>query len=86
VLDTEGAVNVIGLSLRSPSRITRSLVLEIFGAVCLIPGGHATVLESMDYLCERDRLRSRFEVVVNALWQSSRGNRPEDKELQVLTI
>ncbi|KAJ1344018.1 hypothetical protein BSLG_001158 [Batrachochytrium salamandrivorans] len=41
VLDTDEALNVIALSLRSPSPRTRALVLEIFGAVCLIPGGHS---------------------------------------------
>ncbi|KAJ1563053.1 Disheveled-associated activator of morphogenesis 1, partial [Cladochytrium tenue] len=69
VLDNEGALNVIALSLRSPSARTRALVLEIFGAVCLIPGGHKCVLEGMDALAETAGIRSRFEAVVYCLWQ-----------------
>lgn len=79
-------MNVIALSLRSPSKVTRSLVLDIFGAVCFIPGGHATVLESINYLCDRSFSQSRFEVVVNALSESCNETRPEDKELQVASM
>ena len=86
MLDTEGALNVIALSLRSSSPRTRALVLEIFGAVCLIPGGHSSVLEGMDALCEAAGMRFRFEIVVFSLWQSCRGITPLEKELQVTFI
>ena len=83
MLDTSGALNVISLSLRSTSMRTKALVLEIFGAVCLIPGGHASVLDAMDFLCEEANMRFRFEVVVHALWESCKKNGPVHKELQV---
>lgn len=86
VLDTDGALNVIALSLRSPSRVTRSLILEIFGAVCLIPQGHETVLESLDFFCETERNRFRFEPIVNTLWQSIKSGKQEDKDLQVASM
>eukprot|EP00842_Homolaphlyctis_polyrhiza_P000475 jgi/Hompol1/1428/HPOL_002697-RA len=86
VLETDGALNVIALSLRSPSARTRALVLEIFGAVCLIPGGHSCVLQAMDALQEVANTRFRFEIVVYSLWQSSRGMTPLDKELQVASM
>jgi dishevelled associated activator of morphogenesis len=84
VLDSDGALDVIALSLRSPSVRTRALVLEIFGAVCLIPGGHQCVLEGMDAMADVCGLRSRFEIVVYSLWQSCQGLMPLDKELQVM--
>ncbi|KAK5665677.1 hypothetical protein QVD99_007326 [Batrachochytrium dendrobatidis] len=86
VLDTEDALNVIALSLRSPSPRTRALVLEIFGAVCLIPGGHSCVLHAMDALSEEANTRFRFEIVVYSLWQSCRAMTPLDKELQVASM
>ncbi|KAJ3232490.1 Disheveled-associated activator of morphogenesis 1 [Chytriomyces hyalinus] len=83
VLDNEGSMNIIALSLRSPSYRTRSLVLEIFGAVCLIPGGHKCVLEGMDALADTAALRFRFEAVVSSLWLSCQGVSSQEKELQV---
>ncbi|KAI8924051.1 hypothetical protein BC831DRAFT_467748 [Entophlyctis helioformis] len=86
VLETEGALNVIALSLRSPSARTRALVLEIFGAVCLIPGGHSCVLQAMDALRDEANTRFRFEMVVYCLWLSCKGMTPLDKELQVASM
>ncbi|KAI8815088.1 hypothetical protein BJ742DRAFT_782312 [Cladochytrium replicatum] len=86
VLDTELSLNIIALSLRSPSPRTRALVLEIFGAVCLIPGGHRCVLEAMDSLAERAGTRFRFEYVVYVLWLSSQGLSQQEKELQVASM
>ncbi|KAJ3413863.1 Dishevelled associated activator of morphogenesis 2 [Chytridiales sp. JEL 0842] len=86
VLDHDGALNIISLCLRSPSSRTRALVLEIFGAVCLIPGGHRCVLEGMDALQEIAGTRSRFELVVHSLWQSCQGSSVLDKELQVASM
>ncbi|KAJ3020034.1 UNVERIFIED_CONTAM: hypothetical protein HDU68_010388 [Siphonaria sp. JEL0065] len=83
VLDNEGSMTIIAMSLRSPALRTRSLVLEIFGAVCLIPGGHRCVLEGMEALAELDSLRFRFEAVVSTLWLSCRGVSLLEKELQV---
>ena len=72
------------MSLRSPSVRTRALVLEIFGAVCLMrPVGHQRVLEGMDAMADVCGLRSRFEVVVHSLWQSCQGITAADKDLQV---
>jgi hypothetical protein len=83
VLDTPNALNIIALSLRSPSLRTRALVLDILAAVCLIPGGHAFILEAMDYLCEIANTRFRFEVIVYALWDACKKNGPLHKDLQV---
>ncbi|KAJ3174768.1 Dishevelled associated activator of morphogenesis 2 [Geranomyces variabilis] len=86
VLDSEGALDIIALSLQSPSPKTKALVLEILGAVCLIPGGHQCVLEGMDKLCAQAGTRFRFELVVYTLWQSCQGMTPHDKDLQVASM
>ncbi|KAJ3069197.1 hypothetical protein HDU98_007726, partial [Podochytrium sp. JEL0797] len=83
VLDNDGSMTIIAMSLRSPSFRTRALVLEIFGAVCLIPGGHRCVLEGMEALGELAALRFRFEAVMESLWLSCQGVSPLEKELQV---
>jgi dishevelled associated activator of morphogenesis len=83
VLEQDGSLNAIAMALRSNALRTRSLVLEIFGAVCLIPGGHRCVLEGMEYCSERTKYRSRFEIVLDILWESCRGKSAPEKELQV---
>jgi hypothetical protein len=67
VLDAPAALPVIGLSLRSPNIRTRQLVLEILGAVCLVPGGHELILEAMSHLKDRAGEARRFETVVKCL-------------------
>ncbi|KAI8999424.1 formin homology 2 domain-containing protein [Gaertneriomyces semiglobifer] len=86
VLDSEGALDTIALSLQSPSLKTKSLVLEILGAVCLIPGGHECVLNGMEQLCHVARTRFRFEAVVHTLWLSCQGMTPVEKDLQVAAM
>ena len=83
VLETEGAMNVIALALRSPAVRTKSLVLELFGAVCLLPGGHSSVLEGLTAVSEIAGTRFRFELIVYTLWQGCNGLTAPDKELQV---
>jgi dishevelled associated activator of morphogenesis len=41
------SINVIALSLRSARTRVLGMVLEIMGAVCLIPGGHKRILQGM---------------------------------------
>lgn len=84
MLDTPGALNVISLSLRSKSLRTRAMVFEVFAAMCLIPGGHASVLEALEFLSEEARNRFRFEIIVYGLWEScSSSLGPIEKDLQV---
>ncbi|KAI3640676.1 hypothetical protein MIR68_001554 [Amoeboaphelidium protococcarum] len=58
---------VITLSMRSPSLKTRTLVLEMLAAVCLIPGGHKRILECMRRFQQKIGEKARFETVVNCL-------------------
>jgi len=42
-------------------------VLEILGAVCLVPGGHRKVLEAMLHFQEYAGERTRFQVIFLAI-------------------
>lgn len=86
VLESTNSLEIIALSLRSTSFRTKALVLEIFGAVCLIPGGHSGVLSAMDALAELANFRFRFEIVVHCLWISCQGMTSSEKDLQVFLM
>lgn len=65
VLAHPTAINVIAQSLATWNVKTKIAVLEILGAVCLVPGGHKKVLEAMCHLqkfaCERTRFLVSLE-------------------------
>ncbi|GLH09544.1 Disheveled-associated activator of morphogenesis 2, partial [Gryllus bimaculatus] len=67
VLAHPTGINVIAQSLSTENIKTKVAVLEILGAVCLVPGGHRKVLQAMQhyqtYACER----TRFQGIVNDL-------------------
>lgn len=83
VIDTIGSINVISLTLRSTSRITRALSLEILAGLCFMPGGHIIVIESLEYISACERNRSRFEIIVHMLWESSKEIVTGDRDVQV---
>ena len=55
-------LNVISQSLSCENVKTKVSVLEILGAVCLVPGGHRKVLDSMAYYQKYAGERTRFQV------------------------
>jgi len=63
-------VNTIAQSLSSENIKTKVAVLEILGAMCLVPGGHKRVLDAIlhyqNYACER----TRFQGIINDLDRS----------------
>ncbi|CAN7941980.1 unnamed protein product, partial [Ixodes hexagonus] len=71
VLAHPTAINTIAQSLSTENIKTKIAVLEILGAMCLVPGGHRKVLEAMlhfqKYACER----TRFQTVLNDLDRST---------------
>lgn len=67
VLESLDNLVVISLALRSTNVKAKTLVLEVFAALCLIPGGHPSVLEAMDQLMEALGYGYRFDVVVKCL-------------------
>jgi dishevelled associated activator of morphogenesis len=62
VLNSPTAINVLAQSLAGDDIRAKIDVLEILGAVCLVPGGHRRVLESISYLQSFARERARFQV------------------------
>ncbi|XP_014663901.1 PREDICTED: disheveled-associated activator of morphogenesis 1-like isoform X2 [Priapulus caudatus] len=71
VLSHPDSINIIAQSLSTENVKTKTAVLEILGAVCLVPGGHRKVLDAMQhyriYACER----TRFQTLVNDLDKST---------------
>merc|ERR1719242_1914026 len=74
-------VNIIAQSLGTENIKTKVAVLEILGAMCLVPGGHRRVLDAMlhyqTYACER----TRFQGVINDL-DKSLGRYKDDVSLK----
>ncbi|GIY95468.1 disheveled-associated activator of morphogenesis 1 [Caerostris extrusa] len=60
VLAHPTAINTIAQSLSTENIKTKTAVLEILGAMCLVPGGHKKVLESMLYFQKFAAERTRF--------------------------
>ncbi|MPC75947.1 Disheveled-associated activator of morphogenesis 1 [Portunus trituberculatus] len=55
-------MNGISQSLTTEHLKTKTLVLEILGGVCLLPGGHKKVLEAMLHFQKHAGERTRFQV------------------------
>jgi dishevelled associated activator of morphogenesis len=51
-------VNTIAQSLGSENLKTKTAVLEILGAMCLVPGGHRYAILTLKGTVSRDRLGS----------------------------
>ncbi|KAG7461289.1 hypothetical protein MATL_G00208490 [Megalops atlanticus] len=77
VLAHPESINTIAQSLATDNVKTKVAVLEILGAVCLVPGGHRKVLEAMlhyqRFACER----TRFQTLLNDLDRSTGRYRDE---------
>lgn len=56
------AISTIAQSLRTENSKTKVAVLEILGAVCLVPGGHKKVLQAMLHYQAYAAERTRFQV------------------------
>uniref|UniRef100_A0A8D3DA69 Disheveled-associated activator of morphogenesis 1 n=1 Tax=Scophthalmus maximus TaxID=52904 RepID=A0A8D3DA69_SCOMX len=77
VLSHTESINIIAQSLATENIKTKVAVLEIMGAVCLVPGGHKKILEAMlhyqRFACER----TRFQTLINDLDRSTGRYRDE---------
>uniref|UniRef100_A0A3Q2SNS6 Dishevelled associated activator of morphogenesis 1b n=1 Tax=Fundulus heteroclitus TaxID=8078 RepID=A0A3Q2SNS6_FUNHE len=77
VLAHSESINIIAQSLATENIKTKVAVLEIMGAVCLVPGGHRKILEAMlhyqRFACER----TRFQTLINELDRSTGRYRDE---------
>uniref|UniRef100_A0A8C6UN61 Dishevelled associated activator of morphogenesis 1b n=1 Tax=Neogobius melanostomus TaxID=47308 RepID=A0A8C6UN61_9GOBI len=71
------SINIIAQSLATENIKTKVAVLEILGAVCLVPGGHKKVLEAMTHYQTFAAERTRFQSLVNDLDRSTGRYRDE---------
>ncbi|XP_051941646.1 disheveled-associated activator of morphogenesis 1-like isoform X1 [Hippocampus zosterae] len=67
VLGHSESINIIAQSLVTENVKTKVAVLEILGAVCLVPGGHKKVLEAMLNYQTFASERTRFQTLVTDL-------------------
>lgn len=73
VLAQPEAISTIAQSLRTENSKTKVAVLEILGAVCLVPGGHKKVLQAMLHYQVYAAERTRFQVTsLTEGWSDSR--------------
>ncbi|XP_054651994.1 disheveled-associated activator of morphogenesis 1-like [Dunckerocampus dactyliophorus] len=77
VLEHSESINIIAQSLSTENIKTKVAVLEILGAVCLVPGGHKKVLEAMLHYQTFASERTRFQTLVTDLDRSTGRYRDE---------
>uniref|UniRef100_A0A8C9V2Y7 Dishevelled associated activator of morphogenesis 1b n=1 Tax=Scleropages formosus TaxID=113540 RepID=A0A8C9V2Y7_SCLFO len=77
VLAHPQSINIIAQSLSTENIKTKVAVLEIMGAVCLVPGGHRKILEAMLYYQKFASERTRFQTLLNDLDRSTGRYRDE---------
>uniref|UniRef100_A0A673I0Q1 Disheveled-associated activator of morphogenesis 1-like n=1 Tax=Sinocyclocheilus rhinocerous TaxID=307959 RepID=A0A673I0Q1_9TELE len=77
VLAHSESINIIAQSLATENIKTKVAVLEIMGAVCLVPGGHKKILEAMLHYQKFARERTRFQTLLNDLDKSTGRYRDE---------
>ncbi|XP_056424612.1 disheveled-associated activator of morphogenesis 2 isoform X2 [Hyla sarda] len=70
VLAHPESINIISQSLRTENIKTKIAVLEILGAVCLVPDGHKKVLQAMIHYQVYSAERTRFQTLLNELDRS----------------
>uniref|UniRef100_A0A4W4FQX3 Disheveled-associated activator of morphogenesis 1 n=1 Tax=Electrophorus electricus TaxID=8005 RepID=A0A4W4FQX3_ELEEL len=71
VLTHPQSINTIAQSLATDNIKTKVAVLEILGAVCLVPGGHRKVLQAMLHYQKFASERTRFQNLLNDLDRST---------------
>ncbi|KAG9336836.1 hypothetical protein JZ751_003184 [Albula glossodonta] len=77
VLAHPQSINTISQSLRQDNIKTKVAVLEILGAVCLVPDGHKKVLQAMVHYQKYAAERTRFQTLLNELDRSTGRYRDE---------
>lgn len=64
VMEHPSAINCISLSLNHQSQRTKSLVLELLAAICLVKGGHQLIMTAFDHFKEQCGERRRFQTLM----------------------
>nr|XP_045619347.1 disheveled-associated activator of morphogenesis 1-like isoform X1 [Procambarus clarkii] len=78
-------MNVISQSLSTENLKTKTMVLEILGGVCLLPGGHKKVLEAMLHFQKFSGERTRFQTLIVDL-DRSWGNYADELSLKIAVM
>lgn len=65
VMEHKNAINCIALSLNHKSLRTKSLVLELLAAICLVKGGHQMILNAFDNFKAELTESHRFETLMH---------------------
>ncbi|XP_017494158.1 PREDICTED: formin-like protein CG32138, partial [Rhagoletis zephyria] len=65
VMEHCSAINCIALSLNHKSLRTKSLVLELLAAICLVKGGHQMILAAFDHFKEELKEQRRFQTLMH---------------------
>ncbi|KAM9466004.1 disheveled-associated activator of morphogenesis 2 isoform 3-T5 [Clarias gariepinus] len=77
VLAHPQSINTISQSLRQDNIKTKVAVLEILGALCLVPDGHKKVLQAMAHYQKYAAERTRFQSLLHELDRSTGRYRDE---------
>lgn len=80
ILAHADATNIVAQSLRCDNPKVKISVLELFGAMCMIPGGHKKVLQAFVHFQNYAGERTRFQSLIVELDRSS-GMDNEEEEL-----
>ena len=62
ILAHADATNIIAQSLRCENNKVKISILELFGAMCMIPGGHKKILQAFIHFQNYSGERTRFQV------------------------
>lgn len=65
VMEHNNAINCIALSLNHQSLRTKSLVLELLAAICLVKGGHQIILNAFDNFKDVCNEKNRFQTLMH---------------------
>ncbi|XP_078350098.1 disheveled-associated activator of morphogenesis 2-like [Oculina patagonica] len=82
VLAHPSCINIIAQSMGTENVKTKIQVLEILGAVCLVPGGHKKALDAMTHFQKFNEERTRFQTLLNDLDRTT-GHYREEFNLKI---
>jgi dishevelled associated activator of morphogenesis len=80
-------IKIVAQSMKTHNVKIKIQVLEILGAVCLVPGGHKKVLEAMEEFHEFAVERARFQTIVLDLYGSLEdGHDPSSLQIAIMSF
>lgn len=87
VMSHPNSLKIIAQSLSTDNMATKLMVMQILGAVCLVPDGHKKVLEAMTHFQEFAGERLRWQTVVDLLARETQiNNLDADMKMNALAL